>query len=404
MNKRGTAWWGWWQKKYIPPPAHADANLGTFASDLVASGGPVAGITVSLSGFSTSISGYSGGASALKGPSITIEVTGTLDGYATADLNGFSTAITAHGLNGAVGTTVNLAYGIESLSGFELTLDAHGGGYAHLDSVASTLNSYGGGSAAITSFDSVIAGVGTTGSVTSTTLKGPARSLSTYGGASVTLSSFTAIASGAGVTGFYGVANLRGPTSSLQASAHSLDYGVATLSAPNMSLVWGAATLNGFATQLVSGAQIQQNPAFAYAMNIHSAETSIYTNYDFSYIIRLGASYYGVKSDGLYLLEGATDADTAINARIKTSMMDFETALHKRVPYVYLDTEFDTTITPYVEGAATGEYTAGFNGRRTHLARGPRGRQWEFEVKNVDGGDMKLGSLEALAQVITRKV
>ena len=173
---------------------------------------------------------------------------------------------------------------------------------------------------------------------------------------------------------------------------------------PLMGMLSGRVNLGGFSTKIIAGNVLAVNNVIAYAVNIASNETTIYTPYDFDSILRMFNKYYGVKSTGLYLLEGTDDNGVNIDVKIKTSMMDFETNLHKRVPYMYMDSDNGTLITPFVDDVAGGQHASAFAGRRTKLERGSSGRFWGFEVVNVAGNAFKLGSLEAYAQTLSRKV
>jgi len=166
----------------------------------------------------------------------------------------------------------------------------------------------------------------------------------------------------------------------------------------------GRVQLQGFTTQIVAGNKLVADNTVVYAVNISNAETTRYLNYNFDSIVRLVGQYYGVRADGLYLLEGSDDNGTPIDAKIKTKDIDFGTSRHKRVPYMYLDTESQTKVTTEVEGKSVASYNSGFGGRRTQLAKGPKGRYWAFEVTNINGDAMILGSLEAHAEVLRRKV
>jgi hypothetical protein len=106
----------------------------------------------------------------------------------------------------------------------------------------------------------------------------------------------------------------------------------------------------------------------------------------------------------VYLLEGSDDDGTAIDAELKTADMDFGTARHKRVPYAYLDTTDTTEIEPFSEERAIGKYTSSFNGRRTRMARGARGRFWAFKIRNKNGAPLDLRSLELYPHTVGRKV
>lgn len=318
------------------------AELGGFHTDIQASATEHYN-KAELGGFTTEITAYGGAYAALNGFSNSINSSGTMDGYAVANLGGFTTTIEAKAFQGGI-ARANLTKNLSS------------------------------------------------------------NSVTAYGGAVAELGSFTTVINAGASTGGIAQANLTGFTTTITASATENDYAVAIIRPPNISTLYGIARLGGFNTQIVAGNELVSNNSIAYAINISSAETTEYTGYGFDYMIKLAGSYYGVKPDGLYLLEGADDDGTAIDGKIKTSMMDFGTALHKRVPYMYLDSENSTKISPYVEDTLVGQYDSGFNGRRTKLPRGPKGRFWAFEVTNVAGSAMKLGSLEAYAQVLSRKV
>ncbi len=64
-------------------------------------------------------------------------------------------------------------------------------------------------------------------------------------------------------------------------------------------------------------------------------EVTRYTNYPFEQIVRWNGSYYGVASDGLYLLEGPDDDGTPIAWDFHTCDTDFRTHNHKTVGSVY---------------------------------------------------------------------
>jgi hypothetical protein len=80
----------------------------------------------------------------------------------------------------------------------------------------------------------------------------------------------------------------------------------------------------------------------AYAVNLkHNSDKAVdevtrYTNFPFTRIVRYKNRYYGIHSDGnLYLLEGATDAGTAIPWSFKTGITDFGTSFEKTVVSAY---------------------------------------------------------------------
>jgi hypothetical protein len=138
----------------------------------------------------------------------------------------------------------------------------------------------------------------------------------------------------------------------------------------------------------------------AFAMNIHTVEVTRYTNYSFNHIVHINGVAYGVKSDGLYTLDDADDNGTEIIGSLTTKEMDFDAYQSKRVPYVYLNSDSSTRLTPYADGEAVNTYTSGFNGRKTKIGRGATGRYWKFKIDNIE----KLEGIELLPEVLQRRV
>ncbi|MDD4995815.1 MAG: hypothetical protein PHW53_05135, partial [Patescibacteria group bacterium] len=140
--------------------------------------------------------------------------------------------------------------------------------------------------------------------------------------------------------------------------------------------------------------------AVAYVLNIHTGESYQWTNQAWLHIIHIGNKPYGVKSDGLYLLEGTTDSGTAINGIIKTKDTDFGSFKSKRIQSVYLNSDTATTVRPIVDGVAKNSHASSFGGRKCLLALGNQGRYWQFEVSGIQ----KLEGLEVLPLDAQRKV
>lgn len=229
-----------------------------------------------------------------------------------------------------------------------------------------------------------------------------AASFSAHGGGYLNVTQPAASFSASGKAGSIGELTVI-QTGSFSASGSVGIVGNLSVTQPEMLSTWGKLSVTQSAS-FSSWTAPQEANLFAYAMNIKTGETSVYTNYAFKFVIRIGHEYYGVKSDGLYQLTGNTDNGTAIDARIRTAETDFGSSFQKRMPYVYLDSDTATTIKPTADGAGSTTYDSSFHGRRTHLSRGLTGRFWAVEVANKSGAAMKLGSLELLAEQLSRKV
>jgi hypothetical protein len=152
----------------------------------------------------------------------------------------------------------------------------------------------------------------------------------------------------------------------------------------------------GFIAQPILRASELVEPTSAFVMNIRTGESSRYTEYPFIGFVEVAGRYYGVKSDGLYLLEGLHEGE----AYIETKETDFGSFHSKNVPYAYLNTDTATTITPKVDGTDSVTHTAQFNGRKTHLSRGLSGRYWRFKINGIQ----QLEGLELLPQQKQRRV
>lgn len=157
----------------------------------------------------------------------------------------------------------------------------------------------------------------------------------------------------------------------------------------------------------------QHNQAFV--MNVTTQQVSRYTNQSFIALLTVGNHLFGVRADGLYRLDKAllTDrfemlndsgtpvtVETPINGTVVTKDTDFGVFQAKRVPYCYLDSDTQTQITPLVDSVAKLPHLSSFNGRKTHLARGPSGRYWQFKLEKI----VKVEGAEFLPEQRQRRV
>lgn len=142
----------------------------------------------------------------------------------------------------------------------------------------------------------------------------------------------------------------------------------------------------------------------AYCINTATKETTSYNNYEFDHVIKFHGKHYGVKADGIYLLEGVTDDGIQIESSFTTAKNDFESSLLKRVPYIFVDTDEDTIIRPIVNGIDYPDYVSLYGGKRTKLGRGINGRYWSFKFSNISGGLMRVRGFEIEPEVMTRRI
>jgi len=138
----------------------------------------------------------------------------------------------------------------------------------------------------------------------------------------------------------------------------------------------------------------------AYIFNTTTQEMTTYSNYPFMNIIQINRKPYGVKADGLYLLEGTTDLTIPINGSVTTKDSDFGFFNSKNIEQVYLNSDTLTTLTPIVDGVTAPVYPSSFKGRRVAIARGLAGRYWQFKIDGIQ----QLEGLEATCILRQRSV
>lgn len=233
------------------------------------------------------------------------------------------------------------------------------------------------------------------------------------GGIANALSAPTFTMSGEGINLPTGSAALPFLSFSFSGTGHIEESGSASLPFLDFSLINADARLDWFVSSITgtghtgteadTGADLSL--AVAYVLNVHTSESTRYSNYPFMHVITIGGRPYGVRPEGLYLLEGSVDYDSTpkgkeINGTIVSKETDYGTFNDKRVPKIYLNTDTLTTTTPFVDGLEGPSYDSEFTGRKTNLGRGLVGRYWRFKIEHIQ----KLEGLEFLPEVIQRRV
>lgn len=168
----------------------------------------------------------------------------------------------------------------------------------------------------------------------------------------------------------------------------------------------------GFAATL----SLDSGDYIAWVLNTESKGLSRYTRYPYNSFAKLGDAYYGAASDGLYRLDGDTDAGVPITARLRLGLYDLGTRKLKRLPEAYLGYSSTGTLLLRVISIeqVTGEKQAAIyqlkprqaaNTRenRFTIGRGIKSVDWDFEIENVNGADFDLTSIEFRPLVLDRR-
>lgn len=152
----------------------------------------------------------------------------------------------------------------------------------------------------------------------------------------------------------------------------------------------------------------------AWVCNTESEAFTEYANFPFNSFMQFGGKYYGMAPDGVYLLEGADDDGTAINARIRLGLNDLGSRKEKRAPALYLllrqdgpmlikaiSTEPDGTLREdWYQLSARG--TGGVREARLKIGRGLKSVMWDWVIENVNGADFDLEGMQVFPMILDR--
>lgn len=139
-------------------------------------------------------------------------------------------------------------------------------------------------------------------------------------------------------------------------------------------------------------------------VNTVNNAVSTYESFPFNGFFELGGKYYATGAGGLVQIDvGSTDNGTAISAGLSTGLWDLNSEFQKSVSAAYLAVRLggDMTVTTTTDEAArypASTVTLSQLGvpqlvqRRVPLARGLRGKSWQFEFNNVNGADFEFSN------------
>lgn len=151
-----------------------------------------------------------------------------------------------------------------------------------------------------------------------------------------------------------------------------------------------------------------------WAFNADTLAASEYIGLAFEQIAAHRGRVFGVKPSGIYELTGDTDDGHAIDALIRTGLLDFGTSAGKAIRKADLFVKSDQLV--YLRVACdnqgerrevwyelTPEPGEALQQRRVDLGRGAKGSRWVFEVTNTNGGALDLRGLSVLPVLLTRR-
>lgn len=171
----------------------------------------------------------------------------------------------------------------------------------------------------------------------------------------------------------------------------------------------GGGSTGGTAQPPVDGVTDYDGGYFVWVFNTRTGAVSRYLRYGFGSFAQIGGHYFGVAEDGVYLLEGNTDAGQRIDARVGTGLLDLGAKELKHVNAVYLDTASDGVLSVRVQ-AGQQQYTYRARRASQHNAqqrvdtgRGLRATHYSFELLN-GGADFELDSMDVNVAKSARRI
>lgn len=148
--------------------------------------------------------------------------------------------------------------------------------------------------------------------------------------------------------------------------------------------------------------------AITWAVNARTGAVSEYSNYHFNSFARHGSRYLGARSDGLYYLDGDTDAGTNIIGRMAGGFLQFAGSRFSSLDAIYLGLHASGDVIIKVETGDQKTYTykVAVQSRQTTKVRtgkGMRARYFTYELIST-GPDFDLDSIEFVPVAAQRRV
>jgi hypothetical protein len=165
-------------------------------------------------------------------------------------------------------------------------------------------------------------------------------------------------------------------------------------------------------TEVSTDASVPFTPVGAevWVMNMANNATSTYEDFNFNSFGSFNGRGYGLRKDGLYLLEGDTDAGSPIRASVSYGKQDFNSKARKHLERAYVGVSSKGTMylkvtangTEYIYAARTS--STELKQQRFDVGRGLQATYFTFELFNKNGGDFEIDNVSFFAIDFTRRV
>lgn len=165
-------------------------------------------------------------------------------------------------------------------------------------------------------------------------------------------------------------------------------------------------------SQALIGADVPlyEQGAEVWVVNLANNATTTFEGYPFNSFATIGSRAFGVKADGVYLLEGDTDDGQPIKASVSYGKQDFGSSTMKHMSRAYVGAS--STGKLYLRVTADGKtYTYAARDFSPHIAqqrfdvgRGIQANYFTFELINNNGGDFEVDGVSFFAAEFKRRI
>lgn len=192
----------------------------------------------------------------------------------------------------------------------------------------------------------------------------------------------------------------------------------ARLPTVNIAALTGFAAINGAMAARVPTVQAQlvidRIPAQVLVMvtNMLTHSNSMYAQYPYNSFAAINGKYYAAGPTGLFQMDsGDSDSGAPIDALFRFGQNDFGTEMQKRMSdcYAAMHSDNDMNVRFYVDESPVVEYTLGtysvgtLKQRRVPVGKGLKGRFWQLEVENTNGGYFDFSTINLAAVPLSRR-
>ena len=138
--------------------------------------------------------------------------------------------------------------------------------------------------------------------------------------------------------------------------------------------------------------------------------STMYRGYPFNSYAQIGGQYYGASEDGLFLLDGDSDAGQPIRAAVDLGTLDFGTTTKKTISQAYIGLASDGNLVMklIVEGKEylyrTRSFSKHMEEQRITAGKGLRSNYVTVQFFNENGADFEVDGIEFRVADLTRRI